>query len=141
MLICNLSLSHSHYCCCCHLNKNSHLSTFLGILQGYLSPEKSLLGRYYYSLFTYTRLPWWLSGKEFAGQCRRHGFDPWVGKIPWRRRWQPTPVFLPVKSHGQGSLAGYSPWGSKSTGSDSNETIQIRGPRFKEIDLAKAHKR
>ena len=37
------------------------------------------------------------------------GFDPWVGKIPWRRAWQPTPVFLPGESHGQRSLAGYSP--------------------------------
>ena len=41
-------------------------------------------------------------------RCRRcHGFDPWVGKIPWRRTWQPTPVFLPGKSHGQSSLVGY----------------------------------
>ena len=43
-------------------------------------------------------------------KCGRHGFDPWVGKIPWRRNWQPTPVFLPGKSHGQRSLAGYSPY-------------------------------
>ena len=47
-------------------------------------------------------------------QCRRPGLDPWVGKIPWRRKWQPTPVFLPGESHGQRSLAGYSPWGHKS---------------------------
>ena len=40
-------------------------------------------------------------------------FDPWVGKIPWRRAWQPTPVFLPGKFHGQRSLVGYSPWGRK----------------------------
>ena len=40
-------------------------------------------------------LPWWLSGKESACQCRRHRFDLWVGEIPWRRKWQPTPVFLP----------------------------------------------
>ena len=39
--------------------------------------------------------------------------DPWVGKIPWRRKWQPTPLFLPGKSHGQRSLEGYSPWGRK----------------------------
>ena len=58
-------------------------------------------------------LPWWLSGKEFAFQCRRHWFDPWVGKILWRRKWQPTPVFLPGISHGQRSLAGYSPRGCK----------------------------
>ena len=58
-------------------------------------------------------LPCWLSGKESACQCRRPGFDPWVGKIPWRRKWQPTPVFLPGESHGQRRLAGYSPWGCK----------------------------
>jgi len=40
-------------------------------------------------------------------------FDPWVGKIPWRRKWQHTPIFLPGESHGQRSLVGYSPWGSK----------------------------
>ena len=53
-------------------------------------------------------------GKEFACQCRRHkrfGFNPWFGKIPWRRQWQPTPVFLPGESHGQRSLVGYSPYG------------------------------
>ena len=58
----------------------------------------------------------WLSGKDPAYQCRRHrrhGFNPWVGKIPCRRNWKPTPVFLPGKSQGQRSLAGYSPWGSQ----------------------------
>ena len=54
-------------------------------------------------------LPWWLSGKEPA--CRRRGFDPWVMTIPWRRKWQPTPVFLPGKPRGQRSLVGYSPQG------------------------------
>ena len=44
-----------------------------------------------------------------ANQYRKEGFDPWVGKIPWSRKWQPTPVFLPGKSHGQRSLADYSP--------------------------------
>ena len=56
------------------------------------------------------------SGKEPACQCRRHkrrGLNPWVRKIPWRRAWQPTPVFLPGESHGQRSLVGYSPWGCK----------------------------
>ena len=47
----------------------------------------------------------WCSGKESACQCRRPGFDPWVGKIPWRRKWKPTPVFLLGESHGQRSLA------------------------------------
>ena len=56
------------------------------------------------------------SGKEPSCQCRRHkrcGFKPWVGKILWRRAWQPTPVFLPGESLGQRSLAGYSPEGCK----------------------------
>ena len=48
--------------------------------------------------------------------------DPWVGKIPWRRKWQPTPVFLPGKSHGQRSLAGYSPWTLKE--SDTTEKLR-----------------
>ena len=55
-------------------------------------------------------LPWWLSGKESACQCRRCGFHLWVRKIPWRRNWQPMPVLLPRKSHRQRSLVGYSPW-------------------------------
>ena len=58
-------------------------------------------------------LPWWPSSKESACQFRRREFNPWVKKIPWRREWQPTPVSLPGKSHGQRSLAGYSLWGHK----------------------------
>ena len=45
-----------------------------------------------------------------TNERRRCGFDPWVGKIPWRRKWQPTPVFLPRKSPGPRSLVGSSPW-------------------------------
>ena len=58
-------------------------------------------------------LPWWLSWQRICLQCGRPGFDPWVGRIPWRRAWQPIPVFLPGESHGQRSLLGYSPWGCK----------------------------
>ena len=57
-------------------------------------------------------------------QCRRHRrcrFDPWIGKIPWRRKWQPTPVFLPGEFHGQRSLVGYGPWGHKE--SDTTEQV------------------
>ena len=43
-----------------------------------------------------------------SGDVKRHGFDPWVWKIPWKRSWQPTPVFLPGESHGQRRLGGYS---------------------------------
>ena len=63
-----------------------------------------------------SHLPWlprWLSDKESACRHWKHGFDPWVGKIPWRRKWQSTPVFLPGESHGQRSLVDYSPWGHK----------------------------
>ena len=65
----------------------------------------------------YTLCPDFCGGsdsKESTCQCRRHRrrrFDPWVGKIAWRREWQPTPVFLPGESHGQKSLEGYSPGG------------------------------
>ena len=55
-------------------------------------------------------------GKESACRRRRREFDPWIRKIPWRRAWLQTPVFLPGESHGQSSLAGYSPWGRKQTG-------------------------
>ena len=62
------------------------------------------------------RFPGGASGKEpgclFRRQ-KRHGFSPWVRKIPWRRAWQTTSVFLPGESHGQWSLVGYSPWGHR----------------------------
>ena len=64
---------------------------------------------------------WWLSGKESACHRRRLGFNLWVGKIPWRRKWQPSSVILPGKSHGQRNLAGYSPRGCKE--SDTTEQL------------------
>ena len=60
-----------------------------------------------YLLLTYLRLLRWLNGKESICQHRRPEFDSWVGKIPWRRKWQPTPVLLPAESHGQKTLSGY----------------------------------
>ena len=62
--------------------------------------------------------------KESTCQCRRHKrcwFDPWVAKITWRRKWQPTPVFLPEESHRQRTLSGCSPWGRKD--SDTTERL------------------
>ena len=59
------------------------------------------------------RLPRWYRGKGFTCQCRRHGFNPWVRKVPWRRKWQPPPVLSPGESHGWRSLAGDSPRGGK----------------------------
>ena len=58
-------------------------------------------------------LPRRLSGKESACQCRRCRFNPWIGKNPWSRKWQPTPVFSPGESHAQSSLVSYGPWGHK----------------------------
>ena len=55
----------------------------------------------------------WLRWQSVCLQCGKPGFDPWVGKILWRRKWQPTPVLLPRKSHGWRTLVGYSPWGGK----------------------------
>ena len=63
--------------------------------------------------------PRWLSGKQSAcntGDTEVAGSVPGSGKIPWRRAWHPTLVFLPGESHGQRSLAGYSPWGLKESG-------------------------
>ena len=73
------------------------------------------------------------SEKEFACQCRRcerHRVNPWAGKIPWRRAWQPTPVFLPGESHGQRGLAGYSPQGRKESDATErqNNKQQQRAP-------------
>ena len=59
--------------------------------------------------------------KPGSCQCRWHRFNPWAGTIPWRRKWQLTPVFLSRKFHGQRSLAGYSPWGHKE--SDTTEQL------------------
>ena len=88
----------------------------------YLFLMVTLWGGYFLSiyLFGFRWLPKWLSGKEFTCQCRRCrkcGFDPCVGKIPWKRTWQPTPVCLPGKS-----LEGYSPWGCKE--SDTTEATK-----------------
>ena len=70
------------------------------------------------------RLPWWLRWWRICLQCGRPGFNPWVRKIPWRRNWQSTPVFLPRESYGQRSLVGYSPWGHKE--SDTAEQLTHR---------------
>ena len=77
----------------CKVTRFSASSSVLGTLAGQ-------------KLLTFTHkllkgLPWWLNGKEPAWQCRRCKFKPWLLKIPWRRKWQPTPVFSPRESRGQ----------------------------------------
>ena len=66
-----------------------------------------------YPLPVFMGFPGGSDSKESAWQCRRYGFDTWVGKNPWRRAWQPTLVFLLGKFHGQRSLAGHNLWGCK----------------------------
>ena len=86
----------------------------------------------YYILFsinTYIRRrSWWLRQERSCVQCRKHWFDPWIGKIPWRRGWHPTPIILPGESPGQKSLAGYSLWGCKE--SDTTEWLTLTLPNL-----------
>ena len=72
--------------------------------------------------------PRWRSGKEFSCQRERLRFNPWVGKIPWSRKWQLTPEFLPGKFHGQMSLVGYSLWGRKE--SDTTELTRTQSTGY-----------
>ena len=76
-----------------------------------------------YILDVYLGLPLWLRGSSVCLECGRPRFNPWVGKIPWRRKWQPTPVFLSGESHGPRNLVGYSPRGRKE--SDMTERLHF----------------
>jgi len=75
----------------------------------FLCCGKAFLSLIKLHLFVLLRLPWWLRWWKVCQQWGRVGFDPWVRKIPWRRKWQPTPVFLLGECHGRRSLASYSP--------------------------------
>ena len=80
----------------------NHSGLFIALMFHFLKDTDCLLG-----------FPAGTSGKEPTCQCRRCrrlGFDPWARKIPWRKGWKPTPVFLPGESHGQKRLVGYSSW-------------------------------
>ena len=61
----------------------------------------------------HAEFPRWLNGKEYTCQCRRLRVNPWVRNIPWSRKWQPVPVFMPGNFHGQRFLGGYRSWGHK----------------------------
>ena len=85
---------------------------------------------------TRTCFPSGSTGKESTCQRRRCGFNPWARKIPWRRKWKPTPVFLPGKSHGQRRLVGYSPQGCEGVGHSDLATKQqqyVHTTRYKWI--------
>ena len=73
--------------------------------------------------YLFLSFPCGSDGKIICLQCWRPGFDPWAGKIPWRRKRQPTPVVLPGESHGQRNLVVYSPWGRKE--SDTTEHLLV----------------
>ena len=74
---------------------------------------------------------WWRS--PMTPQCGSPGFNPWVGKISWRRQWHPTPVFLPGKSHEWRSLVGYNPWGHKESGT--TERFHFHFSEYTSIEL------
>ena len=87
---------------------------------------QSLVIRYF---FSYTRM-WSLI------VIMKIAYSSWVGKMPWRRAWQPTPVFLPGESHGQRILVGYNPWGGK----ESNTTEHTHTRQFRIFnDLSKLY--
>ena len=69
---------------------------------------------------SYLGLPWWHRQHRICLQWGKPGFNPWVGKIPWRRERLPTPVFVPGESYGHRSLVGYSPRVTKSWTSQSD---------------------
>ena len=83
-------------------------------------------------MYIYTHihgLPLWLNGRESSSQCRRRRrLSPWVRKIPWKRKWQPSPVFLPGKSYGQRSLADYSPWRHRESDTSYQRSTHMRAP-------------
>ena len=100
-----------------HISKSS--TPFRVVFPRHCSTDITLMAKYMFTLLLNTVTPGFPDGasvKEPSCQCKRHkrcGFSPWAGKIPWRRKWQLTSVFLPRESHGQRSLAGYSPKGCK----------------------------
>ena len=103
-----------------YLDNNTHFNHFLEcIICSFLTIP---LSSFFMQSIQYVQgFPGGNSGKEFTCQCRRWKFNPWVTKIPWRREWQPTPVFLPGESHGQRILVGYSAQGRKKS-----DTTNIR---------------
>ena len=99
-----------------------------------------LLAGFKYKELIYTSfkvLSWWLRWQRICLQCRRQikcRFDPWVGKISWRRKWQPTLVFLPGQSHGQRSLVNYRPWNRKELNT-TEQLILLTFPCFKGLNI------
>ena len=99
------------------------------------TPRFASLGKFTsYMVFIYG-LPWWLRWERIGLQCGRPGFSPWLGKIPWRRAWHPTPVFLPGESHRQRNLAGYT---TKATEHARRRSLLLMAQRPKHLKRADA---
>ena len=109
---------------------------FIPYFPAYSSSFSLILFFFFFkSMISLQGFPRWLSGKESAWQCRRcrrRGFNLWIRKIPWSKKWQPALVFLPGKFHGQRSLVGYSPWGCKE--SDTPQRLNARVHTDKKTD-------
>ena len=111
------------------------LKGLLPILKAHHGRESILL---HSASFTWD-FPGGTAGKESPCLYKRHkrcGFSDWVRKIPWRRKWQPTPVFLPGKFRGQGSLVGYSSWGCKQSDMTEPSTHRVLNEGYPGTSLA-----
>ena len=113
--ICHLTNEHDRFCCRILVSGTQEDGYFQTPHTHTHTPQQSK------SLEQWWGFPGGTSGKESACQCRRPGFNPRVGKILWRKKWQPTPVFLPAEFHGERSLVYYSPRGHKE--SDTTEGL------------------
>ena len=99
-----------------------------GRFHGLYSPWGRRVGHDWVTFTSLVAQWWWIHLR-----CRRCGFDLWDGKIPWRKKWQPTPIFLPGKSHGQRSLAGYSAWGGKESDTTKQQNHYNTSPFLNQI--------
>ena len=97
-----------------------HVQFSIMVSSGYNKPNSGIVGSY-----DNLGLPWWLRMQTIHLQCKRPGLDPWVGKIPQRREWLLTPVFLPTEFQGQRSLSGYSPRGCKESATTEWLTLSL----------------
>ena len=124
--------SNPYLLCLLHWQKGSQNHVGIPIFKWFINKYSTLVNiltifaEIFRRKYTDVWIPKCYSGKEFTCQCKRgkrHRFDPWVEKIPWKRKWHPTPIFLPGKFHGWRNLVGYSPWGRKE--SDTAEQLHF----------------
>ena len=104
--ICEVSCYQTNYYCCQWCAKHC-TNCFVNLS---LSHSLTVCLYIYVYIQQMCGLPWRLSSEQSVCLCWRHRFNPWVKKTPWRRKWQPTPVFLPGEFHRQRSLVDYRPW-------------------------------